>query len=98
MTAYQDGDVIGIDNDGCVILWDAVKKERYNCGETINQYGLENLTEKERALLNLGNIEMLEDNDWICPHCMNQNNTERPDKIVQCTWCMKYSINESYKE
>jgi hypothetical protein len=98
MHAYLDGEVLGIDNDSNVILWDADKEKRYNCGETINQYGINNLTDKEKHRLNLLKTKMLKDNDWDCPHCGGKNNTERPDKVVQCSWCMKYSINTSHKE
>ena len=27
--------------------------------------------------------------DWNCPFCGEQNSTEKPDKVLQCTWCMK---------
>ena len=29
--------------------------------------------------------------DWTCPECKEQNNTEKPGKIVQCTSCSKQS-------
>lgn len=27
------------------------------------------------------------DGSWQCPHCKEENNTEKPEDYVQCTWC-----------
>jgi hypothetical protein len=51
---FSDGQVLGIDNDGCLIQWDSNKGERYNCGETLNQFGIKNLSDKEKKTLNRG--------------------------------------------
>jgi hypothetical protein len=51
MRELADGEVMGIDTDGCLICWDALKKFRYNSGETIQEYGAQNLTEIERNRL-----------------------------------------------
>lgn len=36
---YKDGEVIGIDTDGCLVLWNADDEELYNCGETLEEFG-----------------------------------------------------------
>jgi len=48
---FNDGEVLGKDADGCLIQWDGEHGTRYNCGETLEQFGVENLTpiEKERV-------------------------------------------------
>jgi len=45
--------VIGIDNDGCLIIKDSFG-EVYNCGETLEQFGVENLTDEEKEMLASG--------------------------------------------
>ena len=53
MKKLLDGEVLGIDNDGGLICWDAVREERYNCGQTLKQYGMKNLTDREKRRLKL---------------------------------------------
>lgn len=36
---YRDGEVIGKDTDGCLILWNSSTKRGENCGETLEQFG-----------------------------------------------------------
>jgi len=36
---YDDGEVIGIDADGCLIQWNADDGCAYNCGETLDEFG-----------------------------------------------------------
>lgn len=36
---YRDGEVIGTDNDGCLILWNSQTNKKENCGETLEQFG-----------------------------------------------------------
>ena len=50
----HDGElkVIGIDTDGCLICQGG-EGEPYNCGETLEQFGIENLTPEEKSLLGL---------------------------------------------
>jgi hypothetical protein len=38
MTNYQDGEILGIDTDGTLILWDAERNQPYNCGETLAEF------------------------------------------------------------
>lgn len=50
------GETINIDTDGCLIQWDkssedAAAHAAYNCGETVEEFGIENLTPKELARL-----------------------------------------------
>lgn len=33
-----DGEVLGLDVDGCIICWDADKGETYNSGETLEDF------------------------------------------------------------
>jgi len=46
-SSLEDGEVLGQDNDGALILWDASNGTPYNCGETPKEYGIENLTKTE---------------------------------------------------
>jgi hypothetical protein len=48
-----DGEVTGVDADGGLILWDREGEVEYNCGETLEEYGVENLTDRERQRLTL---------------------------------------------
>ena len=53
MKAYLEGEVLGIDTDGCLICWNARDKERYNCGQTLEEFGVCNLREAEKKRLNI---------------------------------------------
>jgi hypothetical protein len=44
---YADGEVLGVDVDGGLICWNAETQTKYNCGETLEQYGEHNLSEDE---------------------------------------------------
>ena len=44
---YSDGEIIGIDNDGCLILWNSTSQQGENCGETPEQYGIDNISRTE---------------------------------------------------
>ncbi len=46
-----DGQILGIDSDGCLIQWDADAKESYNCGETPEEFGLDNITDDEMSIV-----------------------------------------------
>lgn len=43
----SDGEIVGLDNDGCLLQWNGDECTIYNCGETPEEYGLENIDEKE---------------------------------------------------
>lgn len=45
---YRDGEVIGLDNDGSLILFNGDNGQPYNCGEPPEEFGLRNMTEEER--------------------------------------------------
>jgi len=45
-----DGTIIGIHTNGRIIQWNAEHKEGYTCGETVEEFGLDNLTERERDI------------------------------------------------
>jgi hypothetical protein len=44
----SDGEVLGIDEDGCLVQYDADNGTAYNCGETLDEFGIDNLTQSER--------------------------------------------------
>ena len=46
---YEDGEVVGLDTDGCLIQWDAEKAVQYNSGMTPEDFGIENLHQRELA-------------------------------------------------
>jgi len=50
---YHDGEVLGLDADGCVIQWDADRGAAYNSGETLEEFGADNLRAHERGRLGL---------------------------------------------
>lgn len=35
---YKDDEIIGMDTDGCLILWDNENQQPYNCGETVEDF------------------------------------------------------------
>jgi hypothetical protein len=43
----RDGEVLDVDTDGCLICWNATTKQSYNCGQTVHDYGVHNLTMRE---------------------------------------------------
>ncbi|WP_431106674.1 hypothetical protein [Variovorax paradoxus] len=49
--APADGEVVGIDTDGCLLLWDSEAGCPINCGETLAEFGTETLTPEERAVV-----------------------------------------------
>lgn len=57
MPKLQDGEVIDIDTDGCLICWDAHKRQSYNTGESLAEYGEHNLTGKERNCLRIKGVK-----------------------------------------
>lgn len=50
---YDDAEVIGLDEDGCIIEWDAETCSGYNTGTQLDDYGVENLSDVEKARCNL---------------------------------------------
>ena len=42
-----DGTIVGMERDGTLIQWDASKQAVYNCGETIEVFGVNNITPSE---------------------------------------------------
>ncbi len=49
--------VIGTDTDGCLVCRDHDTNEEYNCGETLEEFGPQNLTEEERKTLTAESAE-----------------------------------------
>ena len=45
-----DFEVIGLDTNGLLICRDILTGEKYNCGETLKEFGVNNLTEQEKML------------------------------------------------
>lgn len=44
---FTDGEVLGEDADGNLVCWNLAEQATYNCGQTLAEYGAENLTEIE---------------------------------------------------
>jgi hypothetical protein len=57
MANFEDGEVVGIDTDESLICWDAKSGTMYNCGEDLEIFGEDNLTDIERQRLNLSNTD-----------------------------------------
>jgi hypothetical protein len=54
----EDGEVLALDTDGCVIQWNGDDKETYNCGENLAEWGIHNLRPKEAARLGISADEL----------------------------------------
>ena len=50
---YEDFEVLGLDTDLNVVQWDAENKTPYNCGESLEEWGVGNLRPHERARVGL---------------------------------------------
>ena len=44
---YSDGEVVGVDSDGHLVQWNSDAGATYNSGETLEQFGVQNLSEQE---------------------------------------------------
>jgi hypothetical protein len=53
MTCYQDGEVLRLSEVGTVVQWNAEDQCEYDCGETPEEFGVENLTNIERERLGI---------------------------------------------
>lgn len=42
-----DSEILALDSDGCIIQWDAEKGQIYNCGETVEAFGIDNIYDHE---------------------------------------------------
>ncbi len=49
----KDGEIIGLDEDGTIVQWDATNGQEYNSGETPAQFGIHQLTDIERKRVGL---------------------------------------------
>ena len=47
IVTYEDGEIIGLDTDGCVLQWDVDTGTAYNSDETPEVYGLHNIRSHE---------------------------------------------------
>lgn len=52
-SSHVDGEVIGIDGDGCLIQWDGQAGVAYNSGHDAQGFGMDNLSQLEKERLNL---------------------------------------------
>jgi hypothetical protein len=43
----KDGEIVGLDADGCIVQWNGEDQVLYNCGETPKQFDSRNMTAKE---------------------------------------------------
>jgi hypothetical protein len=48
-----DGEVLGLDTDGCVIQFNAGDGEAFNCGESLEDWGRHNLQPHEMSRVGL---------------------------------------------
>ena len=55
-TSFELGEILGVDTDGCLILWDGEKK--YNCGETPSEFGEESISEEEWETIKLSRLKI----------------------------------------
>ena len=44
---YSDGEVLGVDSDGHLVQWNADAEATYNSGETLEKFGVQNLSDLE---------------------------------------------------
>lgn len=51
-SSLVDGEVLGHDADGALIQWNATTGAPYNSGETVEDFGMDNLSETEKRRLN----------------------------------------------
>lgn len=58
---YEDGEILGLDG-GYLVLWDAETQSAYNSGETISDYGRDNIRPHEMARL-LANFDIVNDKE-----------------------------------
>ncbi|MBI6727335.1 hypothetical protein YA0089_27345 [Pseudomonas viridiflava] len=49
---YQDCEVLGLDDDGCVVQWDAGIGAPFNSGLLPEDFGLDSMTLVERERIN----------------------------------------------
>lgn len=47
----QDGEILGLDRDGSIIQWNADDLETYNCGDTPEEFGVDNIRPHEAERL-----------------------------------------------
>jgi hypothetical protein len=47
LAGYEDGAVLGLDTDGCLIHWNGDDHVAYCSGETLDNFGIHNLLERE---------------------------------------------------
>lgn len=52
-SSHVDGEVIGIDGDGCLIQWDGQAGVAYNSGHDVQGFGMDNLSQLEKERLNM---------------------------------------------
>ena len=49
----EDGEVLGLAPDGCVICWDKPRQIPYDCGDTLEDFGVHCLRDHERERVNV---------------------------------------------
>lgn len=47
MREFKDGEIVGLDNDSCILVFCSEPEQIYNCGETLKDFGINNLTKEE---------------------------------------------------
>lgn len=54
LSKVEDGEILGLDADGCIIQWNGDDLETYNCGETPEEFGVSSIRDIERGRLRIG--------------------------------------------
>lgn len=69
---YTDGEVVGVEADGHLVQWSADAGAAYNSGETLEQFGVQNLSDLElqRARVKVESANSEEAPRWRCCNCM----------------------------
>lgn len=78
---YRDGEVIGIAPNGTLLQWNADEKAAYNCGETLEQFGIHNLTGTEAQRLYDALPVTATPSEFLCGHG-NWGLTEAESKLA----------------
>jgi hypothetical protein len=97
MSTYNDGEVVGVDLDGTILCWDAKQEKPYNTGETLAQYGTEDLTDREKFKLGMRLAESHQTS--IMPTCATQPETSNPEDVAKHLmdrWNAKEITNPAY--
>lgn len=86
--SYADQEVIGVDNDGQVICWDARASHEYSCGDNLQRYGIVNLKLHEIARVNVS-VE-----EWLAATVLLQGDRDRQSNWSRTVYVKAHSTSE----